>query len=75
MKAGFNYWRRRFLRIGVYRVSIRPAEKIIEFAQKALEQEDLERRLEELEARIGSERSVPMKRDSAGRNVTDGQTR
>ena len=40
------------MRIGVYRVSIRPAEKIIEFAQKALEQEDLESRLEELEVRI-----------------------
>ena len=33
-------------------ISIRAAEKIIEFAQKAIEQEDLEKRLEELEARI-----------------------
>ena len=33
-------------------ISIRAAESIIEFAQTALEHEELERRIEELEARI-----------------------
>jgi len=37
-------------------ISIRAAERIIEFAQKALEHEEFERRIEALEAKLGQQR-------------------
>ena len=37
-------------------ISIRAAENIIEFAQKALEHEELERRVEALEAKLAQQR-------------------
>ncbi len=39
-------------------ISIRAAENIIEFAQKALEHEELERRLEALEAKLAQQRAT-----------------